>query len=1087
MARWSSKLLYSILILNFLIVGTVLIDTNVSSKSVLFVADSEEDFEAVDNWDGEEQFSFTTERAEIFDSYLTPDYDIIGNYGWEPEEVIDPNNPMNDIKVALDVEDNVHIFWSGRYNTEWVLYHNIKNNLTGIWSAKTIIGDTASEYYGLMDVETDSAGNIHIAWVDDTQVKYRKYSNGTWGSTSLVGYGENPKLELTNESQPRITYFSISSLYTIDYFYAIYNNESNTWHRISIVNWQSYSAISSTFDFHIFYEDGFERSLFFLGTVYSIWHSYYNRDYYIDYELYWKANETAPFEHTGFLRTYEIPSSQYYIAKPKILTMEDKSLHIIYSVATGEDEYTLMYQKLTHEYTWSPVALTTKVAQNCFMDAILDSHGRMTLLWNWVQYIGGTTAGLYLKALSPNTGGWSADVLLNPGHGYSQYPDFAVDSDGNVHMAWVDQVDNIRTIYYRKGWNDADEDGLMNYEERGIYGTNPDDSDTDDDQMLDGEEISLGFDPFNPDEDSDGMLDGYELHYGLDPYTNDSLGDLDGDLLLNIDEFLASTYPNDNDSDDDFVSDYDEVVVHMSNPLNTDTDNDMLDDGLEINDLGSDPNSNDTDGDIMSDYYEFSYQLYLDINVNDSMLDPDGEGLINLYEYYWSTSPGTVDFDADGLDDYQEVIVWGTHPRVRDTDKDNIWDGEEVYTYGTNPLKQDTDDDYLLDWTEITNGIDPLDNDTDDDLMLDGYEFYFGLNPLDASDANVDLDGDTLTNYQEFLLWTHPNKTDTDGDKFWDNVELIYGSDPTLYDTDGDGLNDYDEIIVLGTNVTNPDTDYDGLNDYLEVHIYGSNPHIIDSDGDTLIDGEEVYIYNTHPADRDTDNDLVEDNVELDYGSDPTVVDTDFDGMDDYFEWLYGLDSQIDDSGLDNDNDNITNGEEFIHNSNPLVIDSDLDGLTDWEEIAKYYTLADNPDTDGDGLSDWEEINPGVDGYRTLPHDPDTDDDRILDGDEVFLYGTNVTNADSDGDGIDDGQELLDNTDPWDPEDNMNNTIMRYILIIFGSIIGVILIYYIAPFFISKLAREEEVKWVREGILWRRKKSDKMLNSNNDSIETQES
>jgi hypothetical protein len=163
-----------------------------------------------------------------------------------------------------------------------------------------------------------------------------------------------------------------------------------------------------------------------------------------------------------------------------------------------------------------------------------------------------------------------------------------------------------------------------------------------------------------------------------------------------------------------------------------------------------------------------------------------------------------------------------------------------------------------------------------------------------------------------------------------------------------------------------------------------------------------------------------------------------------------------------------------------------LDGLTDWEEIAIYYTLADNTDTDEDGLDDWEEVNLGADGYITLPHDPDTDDDRILDGAEIYEHGTNVTNPDSDGDGIDDGQELLDKTDPWNADDNKNNTIMRYILIVFGSIIGSIILYYIAPFFVSKLSREDEVKWVREGMLWRKNKSDKILN-NNKSNESQES
>jgi len=1086
MVKWSRKLLYSIFLLNFLFIGTLLQDTNVSSQAIIEIVKPEDVSETPNDWEEGNHFSEIARRDNNYGSYLTPDYEIIGYYGWEDAEVIEPDNPLNDIKVALDIEDNVHVFWSGRYNNEWVLFHNVKNNVTGVWSDRVIIGDTASEYFGLMDVKTDSEGRIHIVWLHDTIIKYQLYENGTWTTPSVVGYGENPRLQLTNESEPKVIYVAITSQYNIDFFYSNYNTESNTWNSQSFEDYYSYSFSSSNFNFHISNDGEQERSYFFQGNVYSYRLSYYERIYFLEYNLFWKENASTPFIWTGFSQTFEIPSSLYYIPKPNIFSTKDGRLHLIYIIPSGEDEFSIMYQKLNHGGATTPITLSTKASLNCHITGIVDSFGRIILLWNWVQYTGGTTAGLYMKTFSPNTNSWTSDKLLNPVHGYSQYPDLAVDSDGNVHMAWVDQVDNVRTIYYRKGWNDADEDGLMNFEERGTYGTDPYDSDTDDDQMLDGEEIVNGFDPFNPDEDTDGMLDGYEFHYGLDPYSNDSLGDLDNDSLLNIEEFLANTYPNDNDSDDDFVSDYDEVVIHLTNPMNADTDSDTLDDGLEINDLSSDPNSGDSDNDTMSDAYEYLYRDYLDINVNDSALDPDGEGLINLYEYQWNLHPGQVDYEGDGLDDYQEVIVWGTNPVIFDTDKDSYMDGEEVngiyaptnpaanasgYVF-TNPTLWDTDGDLLSDKIDIIINCNPLDNDTDDDLMSDGYEYYMHLDPLNASDATIDLDGDTLTNYEEFLLWTDPKNTDTDGDKFWDNEELVYGTDPTLYDTDGEGLSDYDEIIILLTNATNPDTDYDDLNDYLEVHVYGSDPHIVDSDGDSLSDGDEVYIYNTHPAKKDTDGDLVDDNVELDYGSDPTIIDTDFDGMDDYFEWLYGFDPLLDDSTLDSDNDGISNGEEFLHNANPLVNDTDLDGLTDFEEIAIYYTLADVADTDEDGISDYDELFV----YNTLPHDPDTDDDRVIDGDEIVL-GTDPLLADSDSDGIDDGQELIDETDPLDPNDNKHNTIIRYILIIFSSVIGGILVYYIAPLFISKLSREEEVKWVREGIRWRKKKSDAFLNN----------
>jgi len=71
-----------------------------------------------------------------------------------------------------------------------------------------------------------------------------------------------------------------------------------------------------------------------------------------------------------------------------------------------------------------------------------------------------------------------------------------------------------------------------------------------------------------------------------------------------------------------------------------------------------------------------------------------------------------------------------------------------------------------------------------------------------------------------------------------------------MFDTDGDGLNDYDEVLVYGTNCALPDTDGDGLTDGDEVNGIASpkaalgtlfsNPLVIDTDGDGCSDGEEL-------------------------------------------------------------------------------------------------------------------------------------------------------------------------------------------------------------------------------------------------------
>ncbi|MDD3435331.1 MAG: hypothetical protein PHY76_02520 [Patescibacteria group bacterium] len=87
-------------------------------------------------------------------------------------------------------------------------------------------------------------------------------------------------------------------------------------------------------------------------------------------------------------------------------------------------------------------------------------------------------------------------------------------------------------------------------------------------------------------------------------------------------------------------------------------------------------------------------------------------------------------------------------------------------------------------------------------------------------------------------------------------------------DSDGDGLTDEQEMI-LGTNPFYPDSDDDGLSDYEEASIYLTNPLNSDSDSDGLSDYEEINIYNTDPLNSDTDNDGYSDKTEIDGGYDP--------------------------------------------------------------------------------------------------------------------------------------------------------------------------------------------------------------------------
>ena len=88
-------------------------------------------------------------------------------------------------------------------------------------------------------------------------------------------------------------------------------------------------------------------------------------------------------------------------------------------------------------------------------------------------------------------------------------------------------------------------------------------------------------------------------------------------------------------------------------------------------------------------------------------------------------------------------------------------------------------------WVEIQPGTDPFEwVDSTGNGLPDAWELYhFGELGVDPND---DPDGDGLTNYEEYLAGTDPNKWDTSGDLLSDGWKVNNGLDPL--DPNDDGL-----------------------------------------------------------------------------------------------------------------------------------------------------------------------------------------------------------------------------------------------------------------------------------------------------------
>ena len=141
----------------------------------------------------------------------------------------------------------------------------------------------------------------------------------------------------------------------------------------------------------------------------------------------------------------------------------------------------------------------------------------------------------------------------------------------------------------------------------------------------------------------------------------------------------------------------------------------------------------------------------------------------------------------------------------------------------------------------------------------------------------------TITDGQTANLDVEFELLDSDDDGFADIVEItgykdpfgnIQTSDPENADTDGDGLYDDYEAGVL----------YTDINDHTFWKIR-SNPRKVDSDDDVLDDYLEIMDLGSNALDEDTDGDRLSDGLEWQLGTDLLNTDTDGDKYGDYEEY----------------------------------------------------------------------------------------------------------------------------------------------------------------------------------------------------------
>ena len=255
---------------------------------------------------------------------------------------------------------------------------------------------------------------------------------------------------------------------------------------------------------------------------------------------------------------------------------------------------------------------------------------------------------------------------------------------GEIPYTYSDE-DNDRIIDGHDGDDDADGDGLANYE----------DDDADGDGI--GDRIEAGDDDVMTlpiDSDQDGIQDFLDLDSDNNCIADEvEKGELAGEVADTDGDGVHDFADPDNDGDG--ISDTHEIGLDCGIPdsdgdlipdyMDTDSDGDGIGDLWEGGTSEWEDDPRDTDGDGTPDYLD-----------NDS----DGDGVPDSLEG-GAASPDEEPNDSDGDGDYDFADT--------DSDGDSISDYDEINVHGTDAYDADSDGDGFSDGGEIAAGTDPLD------------------------------------------------------------------------------------------------------------------------------------------------------------------------------------------------------------------------------------------------------------------------------------------------------------------------------------------------------------------------------------------
>jgi len=372
--------------------------------------------------------------------------------------------------LAVDNNGNVHVVWYDYTSGEWgndveIMY---ANNTGSGWSNATVISDDGTLWNDggsySPSLAVDSAGNIHVVWADDTngewgndrEIMYANNTGSGWSNATVIS-DDSTLWNTGNNFNPRITVDSTGNIHAVwedetngewgtdrEIMYA--NNTGSGWSNATVISDDStlWNNDSSTFP---------SLAVDSAGNIHVAWTDETNGTWGIDSEIMYANNTGSGWSNATVISddsTFWNYGGSY---SPSIAVDNNGNIHIVwydYTDGAWGVDVEIMYANNTGS-GWSNATVISDDSTlwndgvSMYPNIAVDSAGNIHVVWE------DDTAGVWGSDREimyvANTGsGWSNatvisddSTLWNDDGSYS--PSIAVDSAGNIYVAWMDDTD----------------------------------------------------------------------------------------------------------------------------------------------------------------------------------------------------------------------------------------------------------------------------------------------------------------------------------------------------------------------------------------------------------------------------------------------------------------------------------------------------------------------------------------------------------------------------------------------------------------------------------------------------------------------